>query len=126
MTTGSPADVRPSPVPRARVCQGRSARALPLTRPGPLRSVLPLDERSGGPDHLWWRRWFAGDRRGSLLVAVNRGDQVLAQTQCRVDLLLDLLRQRRVGVEVGVGVAAPLAEAVVAVGEERAGLGDDV
>src|SRR4029077_3034168 len=71
-------------------------------------------------------RRFAGDRRGGVLVAIDRRDQVLAQSERCVDLLLDLLRHRRVRVEVGLGVPAPLAETVVAVGEERAGLGDDV
>ena len=51
---------------------------------------------------------------------------VAADAERGVDLVLDLLRDRRVGVEVRLRGRAPLAEAFLAVGEERAGLRDDV
>src|SRR5919108_2045366 len=43
-----------------------------------------------------------------------------------VDLALDLLRDLRVLAQVALRVVAPLAEPLLAVGEERAGLLDDV
>src|SRR5215213_135555 len=73
------------------------------------------------------RRLDRRDRRGvGRLVAVDRLDEVLADAERFVDLALDLLRDLLVLVEEGLGVVAPLAEPLVAVGEERARLGDDV
>src|SRR5271165_6698933 len=69
---------------------------------------------------------FAGDRRRRVPVALDRRHEILTETESGVDLLFDLLRHRGVRVEVSLGVAATLAEAVVAVGEERPGLRDDV
>src|SRR3954454_1258155 len=73
------------------------------------------------------RRLDGGHRRGvGRLVAVDRLDEILPDAERLVDLALDLLRDLLVLVEEGLGVVAPLAEPLVAVGEERARLGDDV
>src|SRR5439155_26434672 len=71
--------------------------------------------RLGGAEEL-------GSRRG---VALDRLHEVLVDAQRLVDLGLDLLGDLRVLVQVRLGVVAALAEPLVAVGEERAGLGED-
>src|SRR3954447_8316731 len=73
------------------------------------------------------RRLDRGDRgHVGRLVAVDRLDEVLADAERFLVLALDPLRDLLVLVEEGLGVVAPLAEPLVAVGEERARLGDDV
>src|SRR5204862_4187811 len=61
-----------------------------------------------------------------VLVAVDLDDELAVDAERRVDLVLDLLGELGVLDEKGLGVVAALAQALVAVGEERAGLGDDV
>src|SRR3954454_5133720 len=67
------------------------------------------------------RRVVAGRRR-----RIDRRHEVAVDVQRLVDLALDLLGDLDVLVEERLGVVASLAEALVAVGEERAGLRDDV
>ena len=65
--------------------------------------------------------WSAGSSRGSIALT-----EVAVDAQGGVDLGLDLLGHVRVLVEERLGVAASLTEPLLAVGEERARLGDDV
>ena len=57
---------------------------------------------------------------GGVLVALDRHHEIPGDVQRGVDLGLDLLRDLRVLIEIGLRVAATLAEALVPVGEERA------
>src|SRR3954467_13559520 len=67
-----------------------------------------------------------GTRHRGLIGRVDRRDEVTIDLERLVDLALDLLGDLDVLVEERLGVVAALAEALVAVGEERAGLRDDV
>src|SRR5918994_7023506 len=67
-----------------------------------------------------------GRRLDGARLAVNGGHEVLADAQRLVDLGLDLPGHLDVLVQVRLGVVAALAEPLVAVGEERPRLRDDV
>src|SRR5205807_3639845 len=69
---------------------------------------------------------FARERHRRVAVALDRLRPFAADAERRVNLVLDLLRDRRVGIEVRLRVRAALAEAFLAIGEERARLRDDV
>src|SRR5579884_4449160 len=60
------------------------------------------------------------------LPSLDRLDQIAADTERLVDPVLDLLRNLRVFIEERLGVATALPEPLLAVGEERARLRDDV
>src|SRR5215207_7616246 len=112
----SPAGSRASTPATGPTSGGRTRRARgPGTRPW----------RSGRTSR-GRRRGFGGLQRVDRLVTLDRGDQVLADPERGVDLGLDLLRDLDVLVQVRLGVVAALAEPLVAVGEERARLGDHV
>src|SRR5262245_21129924 len=66
-----------------------------------------------------------GEGRVGVLVALDRLHEVLVDPERLVDLALDLLGDVLVLVQVGLRVGAALADALFAVGEERAGLRDD-
>src|SRR5207248_4804137 len=66
------------------------------------------------------------DRLEAVVARLDRLDEVARDVQRLVDLGLDLLRDVLVLVQELLGVVAPLTEALLAVGEERAGLGHDV
>src|SRR5947209_9771920 len=84
-----------------------------MTPCSPAACYVPL----GGGD-----RRFARDRGRNLLVAVDRRHEIPADAQGLVDLPFDLLGELWVRVEVRLGSGAPLAEAVLAIREERARL----
>src|SRR5918992_1655127 len=83
-----------------------------------------------------WRRTSGSSRSGKLgdglrvALAVglplDRLDEILVEPQRLVDLRLDLLGHLEMLVQVGLRVVAPLSEPLVAVGEERARLRDDI
>src|SRR5215213_870974 len=98
--------------------RARSTASVPWAASTPRRSRgLDRHRRHGG-------RHVVGAR--ALLVRAVDRRQVLPDAERLVDLALDLLGDLRVLVEERLGVVAPLAEALGAVGEERPGLGDDV
>src|SRR5919198_3659712 len=72
------------------------------------------------------RRDVAGGGRRGGVGGVDRRDEVAVDAERLVDLALDLLGDLDVLGEERLGVVAPLAESLVAVGEERTGLRHDV
>src|SRR4051794_28839701 len=102
---------------RSRACCARisgSRRRAPAVSRAPSESGRTICPRSDRGD--------LGDCRP--LLVLDRLDQVLvAEPERLVDLGFDLLGHLDMLVEVGLGVVAALAEPLVAVGEERAGLG---
>src|SRR3954451_5920579 len=80
-----------------------------------------IRRRSSG-EHLLRQRAVGGGGA----VVVDRRDEIARDAERLVDLVLDLLGHLGVLVEVGLRVVAPLAETLVAVGEERPGLADAV
>src|SRR5262249_9385132 len=93
---------------------GRPGAAAVSAASAPCGVLLPFMPLGGADEGCGGRR-----------VALDRLDEVLVDPQDFVDLGLDLLRNLLVLVEVVLGVVATLAEPLVAVGEERAGLRDD-
>ena len=114
-----------------------SSRALLQARASGSRRARTRQERSGGPAAAQAAAAAAGSGSGTPLtaaahqgrggrrVAVDRRHEVLADAERLVDLALDLLGHLGMLVQVALGVVAALAEPLAAVGEERAGLGDD-
>src|SRR5215208_3512986 len=113
-TSAGPSSSAWRPPPGTPAAAGsRSSNSGELTR-------LRVDRLRGGG----LRGGDVGDRR-AVLVALDRLHEVLADAEHLVDLGLALLGDLLVLVEVRRGVVAALAEPLVAVGEERARLGDD-
>src|SRR5262249_11103384 len=61
-----------------------------------------------------------------LVLVLDRGDKVAVDAEDLVDAVLDLLGDLRVFLQERLGGVAPLAQAFLAIGEERARLLDDV
>ena len=64
--------------------------------------------------------------KGTVMRLGDEGAQVRVAAIPTGALSLDLFRQVGVLLQVGLGVVAPLTQTLLAIGEERAGLADDV